>query len=60
MVGFASLTALLLMALLRLGLLHYNTQEEVAFVFRKYNLASAPVVDDAGRLTGVLTMVCEP
>jgi magnesium transporter len=31
-------------------------QEEVAFVFRKYNLASAPVVDDAGRLTGVLTI----
>jgi magnesium transporter len=31
-------------------------QEEVAFVFRKYNLASAPVVDDGGRLTGVLTV----
>ncbi|MDX2233988.1 MAG: magnesium transporter [Hyphomonadaceae bacterium] len=31
-------------------------QEEVAFVFRKYNLASAPVVDEAGRLTGVLTV----
>ncbi len=31
-------------------------QEEVAFVFRKYNLASAPVVDGAGRLTGVLTV----
>jgi magnesium transporter len=31
-------------------------QEEVAFVFRKYNLASAPVVDEAGRITGVLTV----
>ena len=31
-------------------------QEEVAFVFRKYNLASAPVVDAAGRITGVLTV----
>lgn len=31
-------------------------QEEVAFVFRKYHLASAPVVDSAGRITGVLTV----
>jgi magnesium transporter len=31
-------------------------QEEVAFLFRKYHLASAPVVDEAGRLTGVLTV----
>lgn len=31
-------------------------QEEVAFVFQKYHLASAPVVDEAGRLTGVLTI----
>ena len=31
-------------------------QEEVAFLFRKYNLASAPVVDEAGRITGVLTV----
>jgi magnesium transporter len=31
-------------------------QEEVAFVFQKYNLASAPVVDEAGRITGVLTI----
>jgi len=31
-------------------------QEEVAFVFQKYHLASAPVVDEAGRLTGVVTI----
>jgi len=31
-------------------------QEEVAFVFRQYNLASVPVVDDAGRLTGMITI----
>jgi magnesium transporter len=31
-------------------------QEEVAFLFRQYNLASAPVVDDAGRLTGMITV----
>lgn len=31
-------------------------QEEVAFLFRKYHLASAPVTDDAGRITGVLTV----
>lgn len=31
-------------------------QEEVAFIFQKYHLASAPVVDEAGRLTGVLTI----
>lgn len=31
-------------------------QEEVAFLFSKYHLASAPVVDEAGRITGVLTV----
>jgi magnesium transporter len=31
-------------------------QEEVALLFQKYHLASAPVVDDAGRLTGMVTV----
>ena len=31
-------------------------QEEVAFLFRQYNLLSAPVVDDAGRLVGMITV----
>ena len=31
-------------------------QEEVAFLFQKYSLASAPVVDDAGRITGMITV----
>jgi magnesium transporter len=31
-------------------------QEEVAFLFQQYNLASAPVVDEAGRLTGMITI----
>ncbi|MBS0384844.1 MAG: magnesium transporter, partial [Proteobacteria bacterium] len=31
-------------------------QEEVAQTFQKYHLASAPVVDDAGRLTGMVTV----
>src|SRR5690606_34343804 len=31
-------------------------QEEVAYVFQQYNLASAPVVDEAGRLTGMITI----
>jgi len=31
-------------------------QEEVAYLFQKYHLVSAPVVDDAGRLTGMLTL----
>jgi magnesium transporter len=31
-------------------------QEEVAHIFQKYHLASAPVVDDAGRLTGMVTV----
>jgi len=31
-------------------------QEEVAYIFRQYNLASAPVVDAAGRLTGMITI----
>jgi len=30
-------------------------QEEVAFLFQQYRLASAPVVDGAGRLVGVIT-----
>ncbi|MEM6901892.1 MAG: magnesium transporter [Pseudomonadota bacterium] len=31
-------------------------QEEVADVFRRYSLVSAPVVDDTGRLLGVITV----
>lgn len=31
-------------------------QEEVAFAFQRYHLASAPVVDEAGRLTGMMTV----
>jgi len=31
-------------------------QEEVAFAFRRFHLASAPVVDEAGRLTGMVTV----
>jgi magnesium transporter len=31
-------------------------QEEVAHAFQKYHLASAPVVDEAGRLTGMMTV----
>ena len=31
-------------------------QEEVAYLFRKYHLVSAPVVDAAGRLSGMLTL----
>lgn len=31
-------------------------QEEVAFLFQQYNLASAPVVDASGRLTGMITI----
>ena len=30
-------------------------QEEVAFLFRQYRMASAPVVDNSGRLVGVIT-----
>ena len=30
-------------------------QEEVAFLFQQYRLASAPVIDAAGRLVGVIT-----
>jgi magnesium transporter len=31
-------------------------QEEAAYLFEKYNLISAPVVDKAGRLTGMMTV----
>jgi magnesium transporter len=31
-------------------------QEQVAYLFRQYALVSAPVVDDAGRLIGVVTV----
>lgn len=31
-------------------------QEEVAFLFEQYNLVSAPVVDDDGRLVGIITI----
>ncbi len=30
-------------------------QEEVAYLFRQYSLLSAPVIDEAGRLVGVIT-----
>ncbi|MGH7198436.1 MAG: magnesium transporter [Candidatus Omnitrophota bacterium] len=33
-----------------------TAQEEVSNLFSKYNLAAAPVVDDTGRLMGVLTV----
>ena len=31
-------------------------QEEVAYLFQKYSLASAPVVDENGRITGMITV----
>ncbi len=31
-------------------------QEEAAYLFEKYNLISAPVIDDAGRLVGMMTV----
>jgi len=31
-------------------------QEEVAYLFRQYGMVSAPVVDDGGRLVGVVTV----
>ena len=31
-------------------------QEEVAYIFEKYHLISAPVIDDAGRLVGQITV----
>lgn len=31
-------------------------QEDVAFLFRQYGLVSAPVVDDSGRLIGIVTV----
>jgi magnesium transporter len=31
-------------------------QEEVAYLFRQYGLVSAPVIDDAGRLIGTITV----
>ncbi|MEM9844668.1 MAG: magnesium transporter [Pseudomonadota bacterium] len=31
-------------------------QEEVAYLFQKYHLASAPVVDENGRITGMITV----
>ncbi len=31
-------------------------QEEVAYLFEQYHLVSAPVVDDAGRLVGMITV----
>ncbi|RDD62454.1 magnesium transporter [Ferruginivarius sediminum] len=35
----------------------YSTdQEEVAYLFRQYGLVSAPVVDDAGRVIGMITV----
>lgn len=31
-------------------------QEEVAYLFQKYSLASAPVLDEGGRITGMITV----
>ena len=31
-------------------------QEEVAYLFEQYNLISAPVVDEDGRLIGMITV----
>ncbi|MDA0663314.1 MAG: magnesium transporter, partial [Proteobacteria bacterium] len=31
-------------------------QEDVAFLFRQYGLVEAPVIDDAGRIVGVITV----
>ncbi|MEO1251633.1 MAG: magnesium transporter [Pseudomonadota bacterium] len=31
-------------------------QEEVAYIFEQYNMISSPVVDDAGRLVGMITV----
>ena len=31
-------------------------QEEVAYLFQKYDLTSAPVVDESGRLSGMVTI----
>ena len=33
-----------------------DPQEDVAYAFHKYHLISAPVVDDAGRVVGVITI----
>ena len=33
-----------------------NDQEDVAYSFQKYHLISAPVVDEGGRLTGMITV----
>ena len=33
-----------------------DDQEDVARLFERYNLVAAPVVDDAGRLVGVITV----
>ena len=33
-----------------------DDQEEVARLFERYNLVSAPVTDEAGRLVGVITI----
>ena len=40
-----------------LRLINVNTdQEEVAYMFRKYALASSPVVDDTGKMVGVISV----
>lgn len=33
-----------------------DDQEDAAYLFEKYNLISAPVVDESGRLTGMVTL----
>ncbi len=40
----------------RLRVLATEDQEEVARLFERYNLVSAPVVDDSDRLVGVITV----
>lgn len=40
-----------------LKIIPYSTdQEEVAYLFRQYGLVSAPVVDDVGRVIGMITV----
>jgi magnesium transporter len=45
-----------LMSDLRVTIAPDVDQEEAAYLFEKYHLFSAPVIDEAGRLTGMLTI----
>ncbi|MEM9783116.1 MAG: magnesium transporter [Pseudomonadota bacterium] len=50
----------LLSALMRQDYRSFNVadpQEDVGYAFKQYHLVSAPVVDDSGRLVGVITIV---